>query len=70
MKLKLGTAIALLIFTLLFAAQNATLVEFRLLFWKFELARSALILITLSLGIVIGWLAHTVYRTSRRKADA
>ena len=66
MKFAATTAFILLSLLMIFAVQNATVVQIRFLLWEFEFPRSLLIFLTLLIGIVVGWLVTTAMR--RRKA--
>ena len=53
--------VALLVIVLLFAifiVQNAQVVEVRFLFWKAQASRSLVLLGTLLLGLIAGWLSR------------
>jgi lipopolysaccharide assembly protein A len=53
--------VALLVIVLLFAifiVQNAQVVEVRFLFWKAQASRSLVLLGTLLLGLIVGWLSR------------
>lgn len=59
--------IALFVLVMIFAVQNAAIVEIRLLFWQVALPRSLLIFMMLLTGIIIGWFARSIVRFSRSK---
>jgi len=46
---------------LVFAIQNVADVEVQFLFWSIALPRAILILAVLALGILIGWILHSVH---------
>ncbi len=58
---------ALFILVMIFAVQNAAIVEIRLLVWQVALPRSLLIFMMLLTGIIIGWFARSIVRISRYK---
>ncbi len=58
---------ALIILVMIFVAQNAAVVEVRLLFWKLALPRSVLIFTLLVIGFVIGWFSRSMFRVVRNK---
>ncbi len=58
---------ALIILVMIFVAQNAAMVEVRLLFWKLALPRSVLIFTLLVIGFVIGWFSRSMFRVARNK---
>lgn len=66
MAYKLFITFALIVLVMIFALQNAAIVEIRLLFWEVALPRSLLIFMMLLIGIVIGWFARSLFRISRR----
>ncbi|NDY41356.1 DUF1049 domain-containing protein [Dissulfurirhabdus thermomarina] len=51
---------------LLFAVQNAAVVEIRFLFWSLAVSRAVLVVLLLAVGFLVGWIAHGLF--SRRKA--
>ncbi len=67
MRLRLLITLVLLIFVMIFAVQNAEVVEIRLLFWDVSFPRSLLIFLMLLIGITIGWFSRAMYRLSRNK---
>ena len=64
---KLITGAVLLLFILIFILQNATIVTVNVLFWKFSLSRSLMILFVLAAGLIIGWIGATVYHHNKQK---
>jgi len=55
--------VALLVIVLIFAifiVQNAQVVEVRFLFWKAQASRALVLLGTLLLGLIAGWLSRWV----------
>lgn len=59
--------VALIILVMIFVAQNAAVVEVRLLIWTLALPRSVLIFTTLLIGFVIGWFSRSMFRVVRNK---
>ncbi len=57
------------LFVMVFAVQNAAIVEIRLLFWEVALPRSILIFLMLLIGIAIGWVSRSIVRISRTRND-
>jgi uncharacterized integral membrane protein len=51
---------------MIFAVQNAAMVEIQLLFWEVAFPRSLLIFMMLLIGIVIGWFARSIFRISKK----
>lgn len=52
-----------------FAVQNVADVEVQFLLWSFALPRAILILAVLALGMLIGWILHSVHARRRREPD-
>ena len=69
MKTKIIIALILVILALVIALQNTEHVPIQLLFWQFGMPRIILILSTLVIGIIIGYVAATV-RCSREEKGA
>lgn len=65
MKVRLIVTGLLLLFVMIFAVQNAKIVEIQLLFWQVEFPRSLLIFMMLLIGFVIGWFSSTMGRLSK-----
>ena len=59
----------LFILVMVFAIQNAAVVEIRMLFWEVSFPRSLLIFTMLLVGIVIGWVTRSIFRISRTRDD-
>ena len=59
----------LIILVMIFAIQNAAVVEIRMLFWEVSFPRSLLIFTMLLVGIVIGWVTRSIFRISRTRDD-
>jgi uncharacterized integral membrane protein len=62
MKLKLSIVLTLFILVLIFAVQNAAIVELKFLFWVVEFPRSLLLFITMLIGVAIGWFLKPMFR--------
>ena len=69
MSYKYYIAAILLLLVLVFAVQNAAIVEIRLLFWEVAFPRSLLIFLMLLIGIVIGWIGRSIFKVTRTKND-
>ena len=78
MPLVLIAAIVLAILTALFAIQNATVITVSYLVWRFEASLALVLILTLGVGILIGYLAtlpsswkksSQLRRTQRRQAE-
>jgi len=63
---KLVIAIGLILLVMIFAVQNAAIVDIRLLFWDIALPRSLLIFMMLLIGVVIGWFLRPVFRILKK----
>lgn len=57
----------LIILVMIFAVQNAAIVEIRLLFWEVSFPRSLLIFMMLLIGVLIGWFTRSVFRISKNR---
>lgn len=66
MTFKLIVTTALIILVMIFAVQNAAVVDIRLLFWDVAIPRSLLIFMMLFIGIVIGWFSRSVFRLLKK----
>ncbi len=66
MTFKLVITTALIILVMIFAVQNAAVVDIRLLFWDVAFPRSLLIFMMLFIGIVIGWFLRSVFRILKK----
>ncbi|HUV36899.1 MAG TPA: LapA family protein [Patescibacteria group bacterium] len=60
MNTKIVVALILIIIALVIALQNTANVPIHLLFWEFGMPRIVMILFTLVLGIIIGYVIATV----------
>jgi len=65
MRAKIAVALLLSVFVVVFAIQNAQIIEIKLLVWQLEFSRALLIFLMLTIGIVIGWCLRTLWRFSR-----
>ena len=59
---RIGLVMLLLILVVIFAAQNAALIEIQLFRWIVDVRRSILIAVVLVIGFIMGWSARTIYR--------
>lgn len=66
---KLAITMVLLLLVMVFAVQNAAVVEIRLLLWEVALPRSLLIFMMLLIGMVLGWFARSMFRILRARDD-
>lgn len=51
---------------LVFAIQNVADVEVQFLIWSFNLPRAILIGVVFALGVLIGWILHSLHRRRRQ----
>ena len=65
MMYKLVVTLILIILVMIFAVQNAAVVEIRILFWEFAFPRSLLIFSMLLVGILIGWFVRSIFRIAK-----
>ncbi|MBT8341211.1 MAG: LapA family protein [Desulfatitalea sp.] len=63
-KLIIGLVFASIV--LIFAVQNAAVVEIRFLFWSLALSRIFLIFGTLAIGVIIGWMLCSYFSYYRK----
>ena len=54
--------LVLLVFLVIFTAQNYEIVEIQFLFWSFETSRAIIIFSTLAIGLLIGWITSLIGR--------
>lgn len=59
----------LIVLVMIFAVQNAAIVEIQLLFWEVSFPRSLLIFMMLMIGILIGWFARSIFRISKHRKN-
>ena len=48
--------VCLIVFVLIFVAQNTQVVEFRFLVWTISMSRALMLFGTLAIGVAAGWL--------------
>jgi putative membrane protein len=63
-KRRLIVTLALLAFVLVFALQNAEIVDIQLLFWTITMPRSLLIFAMLAIGVIVGWFSRSLIKES------
>ena len=59
MNLKLTGVVILVVFALIFVAQNIDVVTISFLFWDISMSRAVLLFFSLLTGFIIGWLLHS-----------
>ena len=52
----------LLLFLVIFIAQNYEVVKIQLIFWSFQTSRAIVMFSALLIGIIIGWVISTIIR--------
>lgn len=55
-------------FAAIFIVQNAAAVDVNFLFWTVSMSRSLLIIFTLAIGFLLGWLLRTYYSYRNTKS--
>ena len=67
MTFRLIVILTLVVLMLIFVVQNVAAVEVTFLAWTVTMSRALLMLLTLAIGVVLGWLlrSYTAYRKSR-----
>lgn len=68
MPLYLILIVVLATFAVLFIVQNAAAVDVNFLFWTVSMSRSLLILFTLAIGFLLGWLLRSYYSYRNAKS--
>lgn len=53
----------------LFIFQNIGVVEIRFLLWSAAISRSLLLLVVFVVGVLVGWIWHTLWRRARERAS-
>ena len=66
MTFKLVITTALIVLVMIFAVQNAAVVDIKLLFWDIAFPRSLLIFMMLLIGAVIGWFLRSAFRILKK----
>ena len=59
---KLAVTIILVGFVVLFAVQNAEVLQVNILLWTIEARRVVILFGVLGIGVLIGWIAHSLGR--------
>ena len=59
-KAKLALIAGLVGLVVLFTLQNTQVVEVRLVFWTLSMSRVLLIFLLLAIGVLLGWIAHSL----------
>ncbi len=65
--IKLFLSLTLIGLIVVFSIQNVAEVEVQFLFWSFTTRRAFLIFVVLTIGILIGWIVHSLHRRARRR---
>jgi len=63
---KLIIGITLLLFLVIFAVQNASVVTINFLFWQLSISRALMIFFVLAIGVIIGLILGTYLHTHRK----
>jgi len=59
MSYKMGIVAILVLFVLIFLAQNIEVVTVKFIFWELSMSRAVLLFFSLLLGFVIGWFLNS-----------
>ena len=62
LRTRIGITIVLFLLIVVFAVQNAAVIEIQFLSWHIDIRRSVLIFSVLAIGFVMGWSSRVVYR--------
>ena len=65
LRLRIGIMIILLLLIVIFAAQNAAVIDIQFLAWRVDIRRSVLIFSVLVIGFVMGWSSRVIYRVMK-----
>ena len=65
-KFKLILGGILILFGIIFAMQNSTIVEVRFLVWSVQMSQALVIFLTGAVGTIIGFLFSTAFKISRQ----
>jgi len=65
--LRLIFTLALVLLVMVFVLQNTAVVEIRFLFWTLAMSRALLIVVLLLIGVLLGWMAHSLGLLRRKK---
>ena len=65
-KFKLILGGILILFGIIFATQNSTVVQVRFLIWSVEMSQALVIFLTGAVGTIIGFLFSTAFKISRQ----
>lgn len=65
----MGFAAVLVFLALIFVAQNIEVVTMKFLFWELSMARAVLLIFSLLIGFIIGWILHSymAYRKNKKE---
>jgi len=58
---KLTISLIMVLLVLVFAVQNAAMVELKFLFWEIEFPRSLLLFLTMLIGVAVGWFLKPMF---------
>jgi uncharacterized integral membrane protein len=69
MRPKYTVLLVVILFVLIILFQNREVVTLRLFFWSIEMSRVILVLITVGLGFILGFVTNAIVGRRRRKAE-
>lgn len=65
MQAKMIAILVLIGVSILFIVQNVAVVDIRFLFWSFPVSRVLLLFLAVLVGIIIGWVLHSMLTHQR-----
>lgn len=65
-KIKLILGVVLLVFGIIFAVQNAPVVEVKFIVWSIQMSQALVIFLTGAAGIIVGFFFGTAFKISRQ----
>ncbi|KUG21508.1 hypothetical protein ASZ90_008728 [hydrocarbon metagenome] len=69
MSYKMGIFAILVLFVLVFLAQNIEVVAVKFIFWELSMSRAVLLFFSLLLGFIIGWFLNSFLSYRKDKND-
>jgi len=69
MNLKIFTILTLIVLAVIFIIQNVTVVVVNLFFWQVSISRALLIVITLLIGFLLGWIIKSYTSIKNKKSE-
>jgi uncharacterized integral membrane protein len=69
MSYKMGIVAILVLFVLVFLAQNIEVVTVKFIFWELSMSRAILLFFSLLLGFIVGWFLNSFLSYRKDKND-